>query len=341
MKGFNHMAGGDFSGHFFQMFALICKVELTIVLSVVFGTLISVVLLFSIPSMRPTLALTAYVKSCDSKTDQVINAWLLKQQSAGISVNLGRLPDDESPASDERVYRLIYTSLGPIDYFRVWLSADDDHPFPAAFHTSCDPEKFEFDNSPFRIDLPISMVGWYVAIFLIAAFQLRFNKSVAVALPNHAAGLKAFYWVPVGVVAALIVSAVSLLMQSFGVTIQDPKIARLLHLAIMQPAILLLVTIIGPICEELLFRRLLFEIFVQRGRSVFGALIVSVSFAGMHWAGGLPYFAALAHFVIVFALSLMTCWVYWRTRSVCICALVHASYNASTLATALVHWHAL
>ena len=69
---------------------------------------------------------------------------------------------------------------------------------------------------------------------------------------------------------------------------------------------------------------------------MFGSIIVSINFALPHlsrFAISVPFFATAGLF---FAVSLVLCRVYARTRNVFACMAVHCAHNASALIAGLL-----
>jgi membrane protease YdiL (CAAX protease family) len=87
---------------------------------------------------------------------------------------------------------------------------------------------------------------------------------------------------------------------------------------------------VAPLTEEAVFRGLLYP--SLRGRTPGGpfaaAVVTAVIFAAIH--------NSLMAFVPLLALALVLCWVMERTNSLRACVIVHAIYNASSLAPMLI-----
>jgi membrane protease YdiL (CAAX protease family) len=94
----------------------------------------------------------------------------------------------------------------------------------------------------------------------------------------------------------------------------------------------LLVVVAAPVMEEVLYRGLLQETLRRVGARPWAAItITSVLFAAMHWSNTAP------HAVIgLFVLSLGFGWVYERTGRLTAAIVMHAVFNISNLALALL-----
>ncbi len=94
--------------------------------------------------------------------------------------------------------------------------------------------------------------------------------------------------------------------------------------------------LISPILEELLFREMLFREMLREGRAVLGALVLSVLFGLLHVSFGYSAVVALVLFASSLAFSLGMCFLYWKTRSVTVCAVAHSAGNAGLVFQAIV-----
>jgi membrane protease YdiL (CAAX protease family) len=87
---------------------------------------------------------------------------------------------------------------------------------------------------------------------------------------------------------------------------------------------------VAPFTEEALFRGLLYPSLRNRvpGGAFTAAVLTAVLFAAIH--------NSLMAFVPLLALAMVQCWVMERTNSLRACVIVHAIYNASSLAPMLI-----
>lgn len=102
------------------------------------------------------------------------------------------------------------------------------------------------------------------------------------------------------------------------------------------PSLIVGMVLISPLLEELLFREMLFREVLRQGRAVFGALVLSVLFGLLHVSFGYSAIVALVLFVSSLAFSLGMCFLYWKTRSVAVCAVAHSAGNAGLVLQAIV-----
>ena len=92
----------------------------------------------------------------------------------------------------------------------------------------------------------------------------------------------------------------------------------------------ILVTMLAPLYEELVFRGILFPYFTRNAGLRPGIIFTSLLFAAIHFHA--PSFVAL------FLLSAILCYAYWRTGSLWVSIGIHATFNgASTILSLLQH----
>jgi glutamate-5-semialdehyde dehydrogenase len=102
---------------------------------------------------------------------------------------------------------------------------------------------------------------------------------------------------------------------------------RLLGMAWTGP---LLVVVIGPIVEEIIFRGVILRGLLARWRPAAAIAISTIAFAAMH--------LSLAQAPVTLMLGAVLGWLYVRTRSLGLCALLHALNNAHSFAGDFLPW---
>ena len=81
-----------------------------------------------------------------------------------------------------------------------------------------------------------------------------------------------------------------------------------------------LVVLLGPLAEETFFRGFLLPVFVSRWGFVWGASVTALVFATTHGSLGL--------LVPTFMTGWLLAWLYYRTRSLWSCCVMHSAQNA-------------
>ena len=142
-------------------------------------------------------------------------------------------------------------------------------------------------------------------------------------------GFRKFSWPWVGkgyllcLLCVFVLNFIISLVQGETPQSENPILELFADAAIWKFALLgLLVVVVGPIFEELMFRAWLFGGLRKRLGDVKAAVISSTIFALIH--GDLPGMPAL------FVLGLVFCWVYRRSGSTIASIIVHGMWNATT-----------
>jgi membrane protease YdiL (CAAX protease family) len=144
-------------------------------------------------------------------------------------------------------------------------------------------------------------------------------------------------WVLATAAATFVFSAaVSALTQHFEVRLQ-PTNQALIQAAFVSSPVFMLVfgTLIAPLYEELLFRRVLFGRLWAAGQPLLGVLLSSAAFALLHEIPGTTgngWQATLALWVTYGFMGAAFAWVYWRTRTLWAAIAAHALNNGIALA---------
>jgi membrane protease YdiL (CAAX protease family) len=156
--------------------------------------------------------------------------------------------------------------------------------------------------------------GWYVA--WAWRFSLRKYRRPLSDLGFRPPTLAIFWLIPVSLA---IVFAVSAVHDRF---IHGPR--QILfnvfpHTAAGTVLFLLLACLIAPVLEETFFRGFLFQGFAGSFGPLWGAILSSAVFSVVHWQVSL--------LIPLFALGLVLCWVFARTRSLWTNITLHSTFN--------------
>jgi len=91
-----------------------------------------------------------------------------------------------------------------------------------------------------------------------------------------------------------------------------------------------LLVLVAPLVEEIIFRGFLFQTFLYRLRPVAAVGLSAILFAGTHLAWDPQTFLPL------FCLGMVSAYMYLSSRSLIPCILLHAGYNAAILTAGLI-----
>lgn len=135
----------------------------------------------------------------------------------------------------------------------------------------------------------------------------------------------------IGVGGYLISEALYRLSVGSGIEAIAANAEYLDQMLVAQPAVaLLLIVVVGPFIEELLFRQALFGRFLASGYPLLGAVVTSVLFAVIH--EGIPdegqALVAWSLLMLDYTLAgMLFAWVYWKTRRLSAAVMAHAVNN--------------
>ena len=118
----------------------------------------------------------------------------------------------------------------------------------------------------------------------------------------------------------------------FGITENDdlPKELGADESTAALIGVMILVTILAPVCEEFFFRGFCFTALRRSFGVVAGAVITGAIFGAIHASGTEPEFL-----VPLGVLGALLCLLYWRTGSIIPCMVLHALNNSIALGVAL------
>lgn len=189
------------------------------------------------------------------------------------------------------------------------------------------------ESAPTLAGAIVLITSTQVALLLVTwAFVLR-PRAVAFALPLlgngrlRAAGVGAGWGVVAWIVASVVTYAIVLLLERLG--LQPDQQAAERAIAFLDPwLIVVAVVIVAPIAEEVFFRGVAFNAWLrERGRR-FAYIGSAALFAAIH--------VSLVSLLPIFLLGLALAWVYRRTRSLVAPIAMHATFNAISIAIALL-----
>lgn len=129
-------------------------------------------------------------------------------------------------------------------------------------------------------------------------------------------------WAFIGYFVTMLVQIVSnlILILVFDLEKGSENTQNIINIAKLNPAFIVIPSLIAPILEEIVFRRILFKKLFERFPFIISAGISSAIFAFMH--GDLPFF--LSYFLIGF----IFCYLYKRTNSILVPILTHMFMNS-------------
>lgn len=169
----------------------------------------------------------------------------------------------------------------------------------------------------------------------LTLYVLRRPASLAERIHSRAAIGKPRVWLEsLGLGVAMFLASTSLmwLLERFA-HVPEPSNLRIIEetMATSPWLLVLLVVVLAPIAEELLFRRVLFGRLWAAGKPLIGMWLTGVLFALMHelpGTGDNPWYASLILLLFYTAMGAGFAWIYRRHGTLWAAILAHAGNNA-------------
>ncbi|WP_059174236.1 CPBP family intramembrane glutamic endopeptidase [Bacillus sp. FJAT-27445] len=160
----------------------------------------------------------------------------------------------------------------------------------------------------------------FLLAFLITLFLLR--KEMAGSLQNrNAANLPmSIIWAVGGIFLAFFAQATAAMVeQKLGIEMGSDNTRSIMRLIDNFPAVIIISSIIGPILEEIVFRKIIFGSLHRRFNFFISALISSVIFAAAHME--------FEHILIYSAIGFTFAFLYVQTNRIIVPIIAHVTMN--------------
>lgn len=100
----------------------------------------------------------------------------------------------------------------------------------------------------------------------------------------------------------------------------------------------IVVVILGPVCEELVFRGFLMPLLIRSLGAAAGILLTGIVFGCMH---GAEYEWSWRHMLLISLVGCVFGWAKYKTKSTAASAFMHSTFNLTQFAAFLVHQRSL
>ncbi|MBS2967482.1 CPBP family intramembrane metalloprotease [Metabacillus sp. KIGAM252] len=159
-------------------------------------------------------------------------------------------------------------------------------------------------------------VGLTVVLLLLRKDRGDFDLRGTPASPSSAAG-----WAIGGIFLAFLaqIIAANIEIQLFGIKPGSENTQRIMDIVKVTPLMIFVVSIAGPILEEIVFRKIIFGTIYKRTNFVLAALISSVIFAVVHQDP--------AHILLYSAMGFTFAFLYVKTKRIIVPIIAHLSMN--------------
>ncbi|QED46384.1 CPBP family intramembrane glutamic endopeptidase [Cytobacillus dafuensis] len=170
----------------------------------------------------------------------------------------------------------------------------------------------------------ISVTSWIVISFtitlIITLVLLRKEMKDHTLMRNSASAASSITWAIGGVFLAFFAQTIAANIESLiGIEMGSENTQQIMQLIQASPIIIIVSSVIGPILEEIVFRKILFGSLHKRMNFFLAALISSVIFALAH--------AEIEHILLYSAMGFTFAFLYVKTKRIIVPIFAHVAMN--------------
>lgn len=175
------------------------------------------------------------------------------------------------------------------------------------------------------LDIPNPVVSWSLLSFLVALiimlFLLRSTPDVPFERSERVSPGQAVSWSILGVFMAYCAQIIAALieMNVFGIKPGSENTEMLVEVAKAAPIFIIVTSIIGPILEEIVFRKVIFGALYTRFNFWVAGILSSVIFAAIHFD--------FSHILVYTAMGLTFAFLYVKTKRLIVPIVAHMTMN--------------
>lgn len=180
----------------------------------------------------------------------------------------------------------------------------------------------------FHLTLDEAIIYWNIISFFVATVIILYllRKDMALGSDRNAApASQVVLWSILGVFLSLISQVIAGLIEVnvLGIEAGSENTAQIMELARSIPLFVIVPTILAPILEEIVFRKVIFGEIYKRSNFVLAALLSSLIFGIIH---GEPQ-----HLLIYSSMGFVFAFLYVRTKRIIVPIIAHAAMNSITV----------
>lgn len=167
------------------------------------------------------------------------------------------------------------------------------------------------------------IVGSFIIALIIVLLLLIPERHMNFRVKRVSTGV-AVTWGIIGIFIAYAAQIItgSIDTQLFGESAQSQNTTDIVKLTMTAPYMILIVAVVGPILEEIIFRKILFGVLYRKLNFWWAALISSLIFAIAHMDH---------HLIIYTSVGLVFCYLYKKTNRIITSMISHACMNGSVV----------
>lgn len=178
-----------------------------------------------------------------------------------------------------------------------------------------------FDHYPVRTANVMLLTYWTIISFilglLIVLLLLRRDMSMRI---EHAGSTVTVVWSVLGVFLAMAGQAVAgMIEHALGITQVSENTQNIVNLVKATPFLIVVTSVIGPILEEIIFRKIIFGSLHKRYNFFVSAFVSSLIFAAVHWD--------FKHLLVYTAMGFVFAFLYARTKLIIVPIIAHVLMN--------------
>lgn len=179
--------------------------------------------------------------------------------------------------------------------------------------------------------LGIWTVFSFSVAFIIILLLLRTDMNERHLARNRSSRSDAIVWSIAGIFMAFAAQylAVMIEMNVFGIEPGSENTQMIVELAKNTPAVILVVAVIGPILEEIIFRMIIFGSLYKRFNFWIAAIISSVVFAAVHMD--------FEHLLVYTFMGFVFAFLYVKTNRIIVPIMAHVALNSFVMLVQVVY----
>jgi len=181
---------------------------------------------------------------------------------------------------------------------------------------------------PINTAISINIIGFLIAVVIILAMLKKELHEERIAHPLSIG--KIIGWSALGILLAWFSQGIASVLE-MAILGSDPDSANtqlIVEISRMNPIFILVPALIGPILEELVFRKIIFGALYKRFNFFLAALISSFIFAAAHME--------FVHILVYATMGFVFAFIYVKTKRIIMPIIVHMSLNTVAVVGQLV-----
>lgn len=176
-----------------------------------------------------------------------------------------------------------------------------------------------------------SLISFSVGLVIIL-FLLRLDMKERSLERNRSSRSEAIGWSILGIIMAFMAQYAAILIEVYllGIEPGSENTKTIVEYAKAAPVLIIVVAIIGPILEEIVFRMIIFGSLYKRFNFWIAAIISSLVFATVHWD--------FEHLLVYTFMGLTFSFLYVYTKRIIVPIVAHVALNSFVMLVQVIFW---